>query len=252
MGSSMVRILLLDYFRLTENTTFSFLPEVVKFSRSVVIMASQFTRLDDNDKRLARDFFSALPLSGWLYRINSYTKTPVNTVWFDAILAILLGCLVFAGEQAINAVFALSVTALYFAYCIPITAGVVSKTSFDPGPFTLGIWVSELPTLDCLSVYLHFIMQSIPVAVLAVLFMIFMGIVFLFPATPQTSVQEMNYTVAVFGGVMVLSLVWYYFPKYGGVYWFTGPIANVGAQSPSLDGTIDLDKDSEKGGVDKQ
>ncbi|KAF8797704.1 amino acid transporter [Phlegmacium glaucopus] len=159
----------------------------------------------------------ALPFSGWLYRINSYTGTPVNTVWFDAILAILLGCLVFAGPQAINAVFALSVTALYVAYSIPITAHLITKNKVKPGPFSLGIW-------------------SVPVSVTAVLFMIFMGIVFLFPATPQTSVRGMNYTVAVLGGVMLLSLIWYYFPKYGGVHWFTGPISNLDTQreSPSL------------------
>ena len=85
-------------------------------------------------------------------------------------------------------------------------------------------------------------MQSIPVAGLAVFFMVFMTIVFLFPTTPQTSVQEMNYTVVVLGGVLLLSLVWYYFPKYGGVHWFTGPVANVNTRSPSLDETHSIDE----------
>jgi len=62
---------------------------------------------------------------------------------------------------------------------------------------------------------------------IAVVFMSFMSVVFLFPTSPQTSVKDMNYTVVVFGGVMILSLVWYYFPKYGGVHWFEGPIANI-------------------------
>lgn len=171
----------------------------------------------------------ALPFSGFLYRINRYTQTPVNTVWFDVILAILLGCLVFAGTQAINAVFALSVTSLYVAYSIPISARIVTKTNFKPGPFSIGIW-------------------SIPVAFVAVVFMVFMTIVFLFPMTPQTSVQNMNYTVAVLGGVLLLSLVWYYFPKYGGVHWFTGPVANVNTtRSPSLNKTRSID--SEKAGI---
>jgi len=148
----------------------------------------------------------------------------VNTVWFDVFFAILLGCLVFAGAQAINAVFALSVTALYVAYSIPISLRIVSKTNFQPGPFKLGIW-------------------GIPVAVMAVLFMVFMTIVFLFPTTPQTSVQEMNYTVVVLGGVLLLSLVWYYFPMYGGVYWFTGPVANVDTVSSSLDRTPSIDSE---------
>ena len=88
-------------------------------------------------------------------------------------------------------------------------------------------------------------MQGIPVAALSVFFMIFMTIVFLFPATPQTSVQEMNYTVAVLGGVLLLSLVWYYFPVYGGVHWFTGPVPNVDTPSLSHDRTPSI-IDSEK------
>ena len=55
-----------------------------------------------------------------------------------------------------------------------------------------------------------------------------MVIVFFFPTTPQTNTPDMNYTVVVLGGVIVLSLVWYYFPVYGGVHWFTGPVPNVG------------------------
>lgn len=29
------------------------------------------------------------------------------------------------------------------------------------------------------------------------------------------------------GGVLILSLVWYYFPVYGGVHWFTGPLTTI-------------------------
>jgi len=58
--------------------------------------------------------------------------------------------------------------------------------------------------------------------------MIFMDIVFFFPTTPQTDVANMNYTLVVLGGVLCLSVVWYYFPVYGGVHWFTGPVPNVG------------------------
>jgi amino acid transporter len=126
--------------RLTE-TIFSFLLEAVKFLHSVAIAVNQFIRLEEIK---AYDSLSALPFSGFLYRINRYTQTPVNTVWFDAIFAILLGCLAFAGAQAINAIFALSVTALYVAYSIPISARIFSKTNFKPGPFTLGIWVSKV------------------------------------------------------------------------------------------------------------
>jgi amino acid transporter len=77
----------------------------------------------------------ALPFSSVLYRMNSFTKTPVNTVWFVAIISIILGMLSFAGPQAINAIFSLSVTALYIAYSIPIIARFVFTNDFKPGPF---------------------------------------------------------------------------------------------------------------------
>ncbi|KAK0466082.1 APC amino acid permease [Desarmillaria tabescens] len=139
----------------------------------------------------------ALPFSNWLYRMNSYTETPVNTVIFDTGFAILLGLLSFAGTNAINAVFSISIISLYVAYSIPIAARFIGENDFKPGPFCLGIF-------------------SFPIALIAVLFMIFTSIVFMFPTTPQTTVQDMNYTVVVLGGVAIFSLIWYYFPIYGG------------------------------------
>ncbi|KAF5314690.1 hypothetical protein D9611_007004 [Ephemerocybe angulata] len=158
----------------------------------------------------------ALPFSGWLYQISGYTKTPVNSVWYDAILAIVMGLLVFAGDQAINAAFALSVTALYIAYAIPIAARFMGENDFKPGPFYLG-------------------RLSAPCAIVSVAFMSFMGVVFLFPTTPTATLGDMNYSVVVLGGVLFLSLVWYYIPVYGGVNWFTGPIKTVEKGDPALE-----------------
>ena len=81
-------------------------------------------------------------MSSILYRMNSFTGTPVNTVWFVAAVSALLGLIALAGPQAINAVFALSVTGLYVAYSIPIAVRFVFKNDFKPGPFNLGIFVS--------------------------------------------------------------------------------------------------------------
>ena len=82
--------------------------------------------------------------------MNTYTKTPVNTVWFDAIGALIMGLLVFAGDQAINAVFSLSVIALYVAYSIPIAARFIGTNEFQPGPFSLGVFVSPFSALSAL------------------------------------------------------------------------------------------------------
>jgi len=173
----------------------------------------------------ARD--GALPFSSWLYRMNGYTKTPVNSVWFCAFGAIALGALVFAGTQAVDAVFAISVTALYVAYSIAISARWIwrKENGWTPGPFSLGAW----------SGLCSFISVS---------WMMSMSIVFCFPTTKHVNAQGMNYTAVVLGGVLTVSLLWFYLPVYGGVHWFKGPVRTVGEHVPSKWGT-ELGRDTE-------
>lgn len=57
--------------------------------------------------------------------------------------------------------------------------------------------------------------------------MLFMIVVLLFPSSPGATSQSMNYTVVVAGGVILLSLTYYFFPKYGGRYWFKGPVYTI-------------------------
>ena len=64
--------------------------------------------------------------------MNAHTGTPVNTVWFTCGFAVLLGLLAFAGAQAINAVFSLSIVALYIAYgCVPSLFFLPPASSFS-------------------------------------------------------------------------------------------------------------------------
>lgn len=88
----------------------------------------------------ARD--GALPLSKLLYRVNTYTGTPINTVWFDCGAALLIGSLALLGRGAISAVFTISVTATYVEYMTPIVSRFVFENDFKPGPFSLGVLVS--------------------------------------------------------------------------------------------------------------
>ncbi|KAJ7260305.1 amino acid/polyamine transporter I [Mycena haematopus] len=157
----------------------------------------------------------ALPLAGFLYNINHYTGTPVRCVWFSATCAMLLGLITFAGSQATAALFTLTVVGQYIANSIPIAARFLGGQNFRKGPFHLGFF-------------------SMPVAVVAVLWMWFMTVVLMFPTAPDPVAQTMNYTVVVMGGVSFLALGYYYFPKYGGVHWFRGPVSNVGVDDESL------------------
>ena len=56
-----------------------------------------------------------------------------------------------------------------------------------------------------------------------------MTTVVFFPTTPNPAPDTMNYTIVVLGGVLILAFTYFYFPVYGGVHWFEGPIRNVSA-----------------------
>lgn len=95
------------------------------------------------DLSFSRD--GALPFSGFLYRINPYTGTPVHCVCFSASIACILGLLTFAGPAATGAIFSVSVVGQYVANSIPISARCLGGQPFERGPFHLGILV-RLPT----------------------------------------------------------------------------------------------------------
>ena len=64
-------------------------------------------------------------------------------------------------------------------------------------------------------------------AIVALLWMAFSITILMFPTTLTVIGADMNYTVVVLFGTLILSVAWYYCPVYGGVHWFTGPIATI-------------------------
>ncbi|KIK19978.1 hypothetical protein PISMIDRAFT_13321 [Pisolithus microcarpus 441] len=81
----------------------------------------------------------ALPLLIILYRINSFTGTPINAVWIVILMAALLGLLAFACMSATNAIPTTSITA---ADAVPIFAWLASYNDLKPGPSNLGFFLS--------------------------------------------------------------------------------------------------------------
>ncbi|KAJ3566194.1 hypothetical protein NP233_g7153 [Leucocoprinus birnbaumii] len=148
------------------------------------------------------------PISKFLYRMNVQTQTPIYAVLFCATLAMLLGLIAFAGPLAISAIFTMSIACLYICIATPIIVRFAGGTQFVPGPFNLG-------------------KMSGPVSFVASAYLTFMIIVFLFPSSPGPTSHSMNYGIVVTAGVLLLSLGYYWTPKYGGRCWFKGPIHTV-------------------------
>ncbi|KAF5364943.1 hypothetical protein D9758_008081 [Tetrapyrgos nigripes] len=163
-----------------------------------------------------------LPLSRWVYHVNAKLRIPLRAVWFTVLLSIALVTLSFAGPNAINAVFALVITGQYTAYTVPFLARYLGGQQIQEGPISYG-------------------KMSLPITIVAVTWMCVMSVIVMFPANPAPGVSGMNYTVVVHGGVLGLATLYYFFPKYGGRYWFRGPVVTV-SSSELENVTSDLEK----------
>ncbi|KAF8188576.1 APC amino acid permease [Mycena galopus ATCC 62051] len=181
----------------------------------------------------ARD--GALPFSFWIYRMNQFTGTPVNAVWVVTSVAFIFTLLVFAGPTAITTIFSLPIVAQYLSYIIPIFCRFAFKNDFTPGPFYTG-------------------RLSAPISIFSLVWMVFMMIVFMFPATPIVSSVSMNYTSACLGAWVLLSLVGYYFPFYrlGGVYWFKGPVPNIDTEREFTSSAASMEKSGDSNNGEKE
>ncbi|KAH9896732.1 APC amino acid permease [Cubamyces lactineus] len=187
----------------------------------------------------ARD--GGMPFSRTIYHVNTRTRTPVNAVWASALVALVLGLLAFGGPAANSAIFSLSIAGQNMAFSIPILCRFLGGRAWAPGPFRLGRF-------------------SLPVALIAVVWMVFSTTITAFPSAPAPDASAMNYEVVVFGAWLALCLGYFYVPVYGGVHWFNGPVRTIdGADparsrrlSPSSRDPLDEDVASGHGGERKE
>ena len=75
--------------------------------------------------------------------------------------------------------------------------------------------------------------------------MVFNTTIFMFPTSPGPTKGTMNYSVVVLGGTLLLCGIYFYFPRYGGMHWFDGPVRNVSESNGLM--PEDSDDGMEKG-----
>ncbi len=72
-------------------------------------------------------------------RVNRHTQTPVNAVWFNTTIGMLMVLLIFGGPLAAGALFSIAAVAAYVAFTIPIFIRVFFVGNrFRKGPWNLG------------------------------------------------------------------------------------------------------------------
>lgn len=154
----------------------------------------------------ARD--GCFPMSKYWRKVNKYTKTPVNAVWMNCTVGILLCLLIFAGEVPILAIFSVGAIACFIAFTIPISLRVFFVGNrFRRGPWHLGRFGK-------------------PIGAAAVAFVVLMVPVLCLPSTTGSELNpsNMNWTCLVYGLPMLLALVWYAIDAHK---WFNGPKVNA-------------------------
>ncbi|KAI1742006.1 amino acid permease-domain-containing protein [Xylaria scruposa] len=146
-------------------------------------------------------------LSKPLKRVNKYTKTPVNAVWFNTFIGILLLLLIFGGT-AISAIFSIGAIAAFVAFAIPIFIKIAFvRNKFRRGPWHLGPF-------------------SLPIGALGVAFVLVILPFFNFPQANGANLtpQNMNWTSLVYGAPMLFVIIWFFVDAHK---WFKGPKINI-------------------------
>lgn len=154
----------------------------------------------------ARD--DCFPGSTYWKRVNARTLTPVNAVWFNCVIGILSVLLIFGGSVSIGALFSIGAIAAFVAFTIPIFIRVFFVGDrFRAGPWNLGRF-------------------SLPIGAVASAFVILMVPILCLPSVTgkDLTLELMNWTCLVYGGLMFLVLVWWFVDARK---WFKGPKVNI-------------------------
>jgi amino acid permease (GABA permease) len=150
----------------------------------------------------------ALPGSGLWHKVNKRTRTPTNAIWLAAAGALILGLPYLWNSAAYAAVTSIAVIGLYIAYVLPTFLRLRQGASFKRGPWHLGRW-------------------SYPIGIIAVIWVVFITILFMLPVDSPITVDNFNYTVVAV--VVVLGFATIYW-LVSAKNWFTGPKVQGSAQ----------------------
>ncbi|CAD0031128.1 unnamed protein product [Aureobasidium pullulans] len=155
----------------------------------------------------ARD--KGLPFSGWFRQIVTIgTPIPLNAILFSLSITVVLALVNLGSTTAFNSIVGLLAGSGGFSYSVSIACVLWRKIRGMPlpqGRFSLGVF-------------------GIPINAFAVLYMIQQAIISFFPMFAIVTVKTMNYGCVMFGGVAIISVV-YFVVK--GRHVYKGPVVDI-------------------------
>jgi amino acid transporter len=150
----------------------------------------------------------ALPGSDFWHRVNKRTRTPTNAIWLAAAGAFILALPYLWNNAAYAAVTSIATIGLYIAYVTPTYLRLRQGRNFKRGPWHLGRW-------------------SYLIGSIAVIWVVFITILFMLPAASPITWTTFNYTV-----IAVLVVI-----GFAGIYWLVS--ARHWFKGPKVQGSAD-------------
>ncbi|KAF7178962.1 hypothetical protein CNMCM7691_007786 [Aspergillus felis] len=165
---------------------------------TVVIMAMQFCAAISNVATTSRQVYAfardkGLPFSNFLSKVNPTFAVPLNALCVSLVIVSLLSLINIGSSVAFNAIMSLGTAALLSSYIISITCVRLRRWRKQPLPPARWSMGRFTPFVDTVSILVLIVIWTFS----------------FFPLTEQVNPTTMNWSVAIFGGVILLSLVYY-------------------------------------------
>ncbi|KAG2068359.1 amino acid transporter [Suillus decipiens] len=138
----------------------------------------------------ARD--KAVPFHRCFSKISPYLEdVPVNAYALSTVIQVLVGLVYLGSSAAFNAFAGVAVMCLGASYAMPVALSLMNaRRDMRDAPYNLGIFGTVINAV-------------------AVLWIVFVTVLFSMPAVIPVTIWSMNYASAVFLGFGVISAVWY-------------------------------------------
>lgn len=182
---------------------------VILWVDSTCATASCFLSAQRVTYAIARDH--VLPFGNFFRKLSS-RKMAVNAALLVCVLGIIITSAVIGSTVAFSAITATATITTNFSYLIPIVARqTVGRKSFVPAKWNLGKF-------------------SAPLAVIATAYILFLFAALVLPQLYPVNSETLNYAPICIGIISTVSLVGWFFPRWGAMHWFQGPIKTITEQ----------------------
>ncbi|KAJ5108252.1 amino acid transporter [Penicillium angulare] len=128
-----------------------------------------------------------LACSAWLEKLTTSRSLPINAICFTVIAGCAIGLLSFGSALALSAMLNTAAICFFISFLIPLICVVTKRDILKKRAHYMNLGSTGL-ALNCI----------------AISWMLLMSVVLLFPGSLPVTTANMNYAIAVLGGVMIV------------------------------------------------